>query len=206
MYIHVCHVSCSIVVMFTSATQIAEGARCETWTVATNSKILGWAWPQDACSQGEARIRLSLSPDRGHEERIREVLHEDRCSSMYSNYMHCRLVMSCIHVSCCNSCIKGIGFVILIFVYFSQVKNKPWLPWVYSWFWHCREQKPWGWWLDAGEDDEERNHDDDDDVLQGRMMKEGTMMISYQPLGDRPNFFRSIISNQAITGTPVHTW
>jgi hypothetical protein len=23
---------------------------------------------------------------------------------------------------------------------FSQVKNKPWIPWVYTWFWHCREQ------------------------------------------------------------------
>ena len=29
-----------------------------------------------------------------------------------------------------------------------------------------------------------------------RMMYSGTLMISYQPLGDRPNFFRSIISNQ----------
>jgi hypothetical protein len=27
---------------------------------------------------------LSLSPERGHEGRIREVLQEDRCSSMYS--------------------------------------------------------------------------------------------------------------------------
>jgi hypothetical protein len=24
-------------------------------------------------------------------------------------------------------------------VYFSQVKNKPWYPWIYTWFWHCRE-------------------------------------------------------------------
>ena len=31
-------------------------------------------------------------------------------------------------------------------------------------------------------------------------MKAGSMMISYQPLGDLPNFFRSIISNQAQTG------
>ena len=31
------------------------------------------------------------------------------------------------------------------------------------------------------------------------MMKAGSMMISYQPLGDLPNFFRSIISNQAQT-------
>ncbi len=27
----------------------------------------------------------------------------------------------------------------------------------------------------------------------------GTLMVSYQPLGDRPNFFRSIVSNQATT-------
>jgi len=36
-------------------------------------------------------------------------------------------------------------------------------------------------------------------LLKGRMMKAGSMMISYQPLGDLPNFFRSIISNQAQT-------
>ncbi len=29
---------------------------------------------------------LSLSPERGHEGRIREVLQEDHCSSMHSNY------------------------------------------------------------------------------------------------------------------------
>ncbi len=30
--------------------------------------------------------------------------------------------------------------VTLTDVYFSQVKNKPWHPWVYTWFWHRREQ------------------------------------------------------------------
>jgi hypothetical protein len=29
---------------------------------------------------------LSLSPEGGHEGHIREVLQEDRCSRMYSNY------------------------------------------------------------------------------------------------------------------------
>jgi hypothetical protein len=29
---------------------------------------------------------LSLIPEQGHEGRICEVLQEDRCSSMYSNY------------------------------------------------------------------------------------------------------------------------
>ena len=33
-------------------------------------------------------------------------------------------------------------------------------------------------------------------IIKGRMMKKGSMMISYQPLGRIPNFFRSIISNQ----------
>ena len=33
--------------------------------------------------------------------------------------------------------------------------------------------------------------------LKTRMMYAGNLMISYQPLDDKPNFFRSIISNQA---------
>ena len=42
-----------------------------------------------------------------------------------------------------------------------------------------------------------------ENLSQGRMMKAGSMMISYQPLGDLPNFFRSIISNQAQTEADV---
>lgn len=30
------------------------------------------------------------------------------------------------------------------------------------------------------------------------MMNSGTLMISYQPLGDTPNFFRNIISNPGV--------
>ena len=33
--------------------------------------------------------------------------------------------------------------------------------------------------------------------LKSRMMFAGNLMVSYQPLDDKPNFFRSIISNQA---------
>ena len=35
--------------------------------------------------------------------------------------------------------------------------------------------------------------------LKSRMMYAGNLMVSYQPLDDKPNFFRSIISNQACT-------
>jgi len=34
-------------------------------------------------------------------------------------------------------------------------------------------------------------------ILKQRMMLAGTLMVGYQPLGDTPNFFRSIISNSA---------
>ena len=36
-----------------------------------------------------------------------------------------------------------------------------------------------------------------------RMMYAGNLMMSYQPLDDKPNFFRSIISNQAVTEEDV---
>jgi hypothetical protein len=44
---------------------------------------------------------FSLSKEQGHEGHILEVLQEDGCSSMYNNYVHCHLIMSCIHISCC---------------------------------------------------------------------------------------------------------
>ena len=40
-------------------------------------------------------------------------------------------------------------------------------------------------------------------LFKGRMMTAGTIMVSYQPLGEYPNFFRSIISNQAIQESDV---
>ena len=39
--------------------------------------------------------------------------------------------------------------------------------------------------------------------IKSRMMTAGTIMISYQPFGEFPNFFRSIISNQAIQESDV---
>ncbi len=62
--------------------------------------------------------------------------------------MHCCVVSSCINILCCYSCTQGVWFVILIGLYFSQVKNKPWHPWVYSWIWHHREQLQLEFWFD----------------------------------------------------------
>ncbi len=36
--------------------------------------------------------------------------------------------------------VQGNWFIILIGVYFLQVKNKPWLRWVYTWIWHHHGQ------------------------------------------------------------------
>jgi hypothetical protein len=58
---------------------------------------MGRAWQQDACSYGEARMGLSLSLEQGHEERIRELLQEDRYSSITVINMHlssCRIMYS----------------------------------------------------------------------------------------------------------------
>lgn len=61
------------------------------------------------------------------------------------------------------------------------------------------------WYIPKRLRDEKRDHYWEDElgkctaIIKGRMMKKGSMMISYQPLGRIPNFFRSIVSNQAVT-------
>lgn len=36
-------------------------------------------------------------------------------------------------------------------------------------------------------------------VIKERMMKNGSMMVSYQPHGNKPNFFRQVVTNPAVT-------
>ena len=40
-------------------------------------------------------------------------------------------------------------------------------------------------------------------MLKSRMMQAGTLMVGYQPLDHRPNFFRNIISSAAVTHADV---
>ncbi len=60
-----------------------EGFKCETRSVGTNSKMLGGRDEQGIYLGGRTSRRLSLSLERGHEGRNREVLQEDGSSSMY---------------------------------------------------------------------------------------------------------------------------
>ncbi len=83
-------VSCSVVMLFTctsvrSHPDSKERVRCKIQSVGVNSKRLGDTWQQEIHSERETRRRLSLSLDRGHEGRIREVLQEDDCSSIYKS-------------------------------------------------------------------------------------------------------------------------
>ncbi len=82
--------SCSVVVLFTctlvrSHPDSDEGVKCETRSIGINSKILNEAWQREIHVEWKARRRLSLSLNVGHEGRIREVLQEDGCSSMYNH-------------------------------------------------------------------------------------------------------------------------
>ena len=58
------------------------------------------------------------------------------------------------------------------------------------------------WYIPKRLRDEKKDHFWEDElgkctaIIKSRMMKKGSMMVSYQPLGRIPNFFRSIISNQ----------
>ncbi len=120
--------SCNVVMLFTctlvrSHPDSKESIRCETRPIEINSKILGWAWQQDACSGRETRRRFSLSLQHGHEGHFREVLQKmavqvctihDYAFRPY-NFV-CPIDMPCmilelIHLTDCYL--------------FSQVKNKP---------------------------------------------------------------------------------
>ncbi len=58
---------------------------------------------------------LSLSLERGHEGHIREMLQEDCCSSMYSNYMHL------------PSCKSVYSHIVLQFLHLgNQIRNIDW--------------------------------------------------------------------------------
>jgi hypothetical protein len=115
-----------------------EGVRCETRPIEINRKILGRAWQQDARSVRETRRRLSLSLQWGHEGHICEVLQEDGCSSMYNWWLRILSVKFRVLYWYALYDIEIDSRCWLLFIW--QVKNKPWLPWVYTWIWHCHEQ------------------------------------------------------------------
>ncbi len=107
---------------------------CTLFWVICSYLFSNWiclAWQQDACLVRQIRRRLSLSLQQVHEGRIHEVLQEDGCSSIYNRWL-------CI-LSVQFACFINMPCIISKFIHiadsylFSQVKNKPWLPWVCTW-------------------------------------------------------------------------
>ncbi len=126
---HMCLcVFCSIVMLFTctlvrSHPDSMEGIRGETRSIEINSKILDWTWQQDACLEREARRKLSLSLEWGHEGHIREVLQEDGCSSMYKSWL-CGLtcIISVCSLSMPYNYLRPNWFTLLTTVIFRRLK------------------------------------------------------------------------------------
>jgi hypothetical protein len=140
------YIWCSVAMLFTNTLVLScpvgkGGFERETWAVGVNCKILGGPKQIRWMLMEESSKILSLTLDWGHERRIREVLKEDGHSSMYKLWLHNYAVERNCHelfVACYPWLIIVIPcsqarLAILINVYFSKVKNKPWLPWVYSW-------------------------------------------------------------------------
>jgi hypothetical protein len=141
------YIWCSAAMLFTCtlvlSCQLAGKGEHETWVVRTGSKILGGPKQTRRLLMKESNKSLSSILDRGHEGRICDVLQENSRSSMYKVYCvterNCHELFRTLSEFHYDYLCSQVKFVILINVYFSQVKNKPWLPWVYSWIQHRRE-------------------------------------------------------------------
>ncbi len=150
---------CSIAVLFTCKIVLSRligkgGWMCETWNGGTNSKILGGPRQTKMIHVEEGLARGSVW---SKDKTMTGVLA--RCSKKIAaqvciKYMRCNMcqkrkenwnIMCHLHIlpmlySSTHGCSLSVVTLVLLLVYFLQVKNKPWLPWVCSWNRHRREQ------------------------------------------------------------------
>jgi hypothetical protein len=124
------------------------GFECETWAVESKHQDTGWAKtnkknahrreqqePQSNPGSRPLSMYSRGAPRRWPSSRYKLWLHnnaiERNCHELFVTcYPWLIMIILCYRGRC----------AILIDVHFSQVKNKPWLPWVYSWIWHHRKQ------------------------------------------------------------------
>jgi hypothetical protein len=123
----------------------------ETWAAVIKA-INSILWTSVASRCSLTRMGAELSSVYGQKWTMKDVLA--RClektdvqvctlsnvyillrNATFALLLHTYLLWLTIIVSSpCTNCV-----CIITGVYFSQVKNKPWIPWVYTWFWHRRE-------------------------------------------------------------------
>ncbi len=120
------------------------GVERETWVVGANSKLLGGPRQIRRMLMKQGRRRLSSILDWGHKGCIRRGSKKMAVQVCTELWLHNYAVKrSCheylqfvVHDKSWLFHYLQIRLTILTDFYFSQVKNKPWLPWVYSWIRH----------------------------------------------------------------------
>ncbi len=146
-------------VMFTCTCTLArshpEGKKTlgETWAAIIKA-INSILWTSMAARYTLARMGAELSSLYAQKGTMKDVLARCLKKPMF-NYIHYLVYMyySVMQHSCScyirtfydqqslSSFLYMLCTVCVITgVYFSPVKNKPWIPWVYTWFWNRREQ------------------------------------------------------------------
>jgi hypothetical protein len=126
MCVHVCYVVllCCLLVHQWEATQIARKALGWIPICWDKQQDAGWGMAtRNTFGEGD-QGELSLSLDQGHEGRIREVLQENSCSSMYKSWL---CVLTCAITVCFRSMSDNYlrpenWFMLLIADYFQRLK------------------------------------------------------------------------------------
>ncbi len=150
-----CTVYYNMMFTFTLARSHPEGTKTlgETWAAvikATNS-ILWTSVATDTCLPEWGQSRVQYMPRRGpwstYSQGLARCLKKTDvqvctlssvyvlfCNATFTLLLHTYVPsVTSSHLLPCTSCV-----CVITGVYFSQVKNKPWIPWVYTWFWHRR--------------------------------------------------------------------
>ncbi len=113
------------------------GCMCEIWIVRTNNKLLGGRDEQVGHKISVSRERPQSTREQGQDGHIREVLQGIAAQAYINVYK--KLWCSWFIGKEKRPKIQYVGSMSSLFI-FPQVKNKPCLPWVYSWIRHCCEQ------------------------------------------------------------------
>ncbi len=145
------YIWCSAVMLFTCTLVLSCPAGKEGWawnmSRCSKQQDTGWAKNKQEEYSWRRPVRVSVQT---WIEAMKDIFA--RCSKKMALQVCTKLWLNCAAERNCHelyitltvfdyNCIcSQVEFVILINVYCSQVKNKPWLLWVYSWIRHRREK------------------------------------------------------------------
>jgi hypothetical protein len=159
-YVWLLYMRCSIAMLFTCMLVFScpignGGCTCETWNGGTNNKILGGPRQTRTVHVGEGWHEVQSDPRRKPWQMyslsaprrqplkyvwsIWDITYAKRRKGNWNVMWHLHYICPCL-IFYTHDCSLSVFALSLLIVYFSQVKNKPWLSWVYSWIQHLREQ------------------------------------------------------------------